>query len=734
MKKFNKFENILFGLFIVFTLIGLFVVRSVYVNIKSTAIKTTHEELEFILKTSEKSLNDFVEYSLSSLEILANIKSVKTLNKNAKKIIEEFYNKLNEHSNALDHIIITDTSGDIKYTFPEDIFIGFNIGHNKFFKSVIKSKKYYVGNICQFLNGKSVFTISVPVFSSDNKIKYVLSYLIRNDYFYNDLKNFSRFVHNSSLFVIDKNGKIVFSNNKTEIGADFYQVPKYYSRYSKIFKDIKNHNKKYLILKHNEHRTYLFLEPFNLHGNKWGLIVEVPSESLFRDIYNKTAVFIFIIAFLFISLLFAFYLRNKYVKKHLEMLSDKEEKFHIISNITGQVIFESDIKSDTVKWYCAVDKLLGYDKELYENMNRKKIYELMHPDDYEETTKKLEEVFNSNDKFFSVEYRLKHSNGHYVYMKEMALIIREKGKAVKLIGSLQDITILKQQEKEIENFRHNLEMLINQRTKALEVTLEQLRKEIEIRKQKEIELEKAKKKVEEALKLKSEFLAQMSHEIRTPINTIIGHSSLLRMELEDEISEDLMPFFRAINSAGQRIIRTVELILNVSELQTGSYHPIFEQKDIYKEILKKIYLQLLPQAQEKKLEMKLSESDNVKTFAVVDEYSVKNIFINIIENSIIYTEQGTIDISVFRNEEDKLCVKISDTGIGISKEYIPHIYEPFSQEQGGYAREYEGNGLGLTLVKKYCDLNNIKIQLDSIKGKGTTFLLIFEGDDDKEEK
>ena len=90
---------------------------------------------------------------------------------------------------------------------------------------------------------------------------------------------------------------------------------------------------------------------------------------------------------------------------------------------------------------------------------------------------------------------------------------------------------------------------------------------------------------------------------------------------------------------------------------------------------------------------------------VCDQYSVSQLFANLIENAIKYTEEGSITIKAFQNDLGKIQVDVIDTGIGISNEYLPKLFDPFSQEEQGYTRSYEGIGLGLSLVRSYADLN-----------------------------
>jgi signal transduction histidine kinase len=234
----------------------------------------------------------------------------------------------------------------------------------------------------------------------------------------------------------------------------------------------------------------------------------------------------------------------------------------------------------------------------------------------------------------------------------------------------------------------------------------------------------AKEEAEKSDRLKSEFLAQMSHEIRTPIHILMSYSSLILEEIEEKMDADMRSNFNAIEHAGKRIIRTTELILNMSEISTGTYEYSGSEFNIFDGVLKSIFNEYEEKVDTDKVKYSIEEDSSSKIISA-DKYSVYQIFTNLIDNAIKYTEEGTITVSVSTNSENRVEVKIADTGIGISKEYMPNLFMPFTQEEQGYSRRYEGNGLGLALVKKYCELNQAEIKVESEKGKGTTVTVTF---------
>ncbi len=231
----------------------------------------------------------------------------------------------------------------------------------------------------------------------------------------------------------------------------------------------------------------------------------------------------------------------------------------------------------------------------------------------------------------------------------------------------------------------------------------------------EEELLLAKERAERSDMLKSDFLAQMSHEIRTPINTIMNYTSLLKMEVEENVSEDNKGSFASIQNAAHRLLRTIDLILNISDLEAGTYDPKFELIDLENQIIIPVVNEFKQAAQNKNLDLIFLNSLSTKALTIIDSYTVYQSIANLVDNAVKYTEKGFVQVSLEQIEESFI-VKISDSGVGISKNYIPKLFEKFSQEEEGYTRRYEGSGLGLALVKNYCTINNIHLSVESEKG------------------
>ncbi len=245
------------------------------------------------------------------------------------------------------------------------------------------------------------------------------------------------------------------------------------------------------------------------------------------------------------------------------------------------------------------------------------------------------------------------------------------------------------------------------------------------RKNAEEKMRMAKELAEQSNKLKSEFLAQMSHEIRTPLNAVIGNVDYLDSSLDEKMDPNTRDCFDGIKLASKRIIRTIDLILDVSELQTGAFRPSLKEIDINSKVLNKLFNEFRTAADNKGLDLTF-KCEIKESKVIADEYSITQIFANLIDNAIKYTLKGKVEILLTKNKDGNIVVEVNDTGIGMSMDFLPHLFEPFVQEEMGYTRTFDGNGLGLALVKRYCEINNADIEVESKKNHGSTFKVTFK--------
>jgi len=242
----------------------------------------------------------------------------------------------------------------------------------------------------------------------------------------------------------------------------------------------------------------------------------------------------------------------------------------------------------------------------------------------------------------------------------------------------------------------------------------------------EKELIKARDEANRLSKIKDNFIGNISHEIRTPLNAINGFTSLTKsrcVEMQDETSID---FLQIVLDSSKRLERTINLMLDFSKLSIGDIELSHRKIDL-KHIIDNIIRENRLEAQKKSIRIDfIIETDN--TEILLDENSIENALSNIISNAIVFTNVGFVEIILFRNKIDDLILKVQDTGVGISDEYMENIFEPYSQEDYGYTRSFEGVGLGLSVSKKLLMLNGADIQVQSEKGEGTLFTIVFKNE------
>lgn len=239
------------------------------------------------------------------------------------------------------------------------------------------------------------------------------------------------------------------------------------------------------------------------------------------------------------------------------------------------------------------------------------------------------------------------------------------------------------------------------------------------------ELQEAKESAEKANRLKDSFISAMSHEIRTPITGITGMVSVIADSLSDEDSAELTPFFESIYRSSNRLVSTVEDILNFSLLQSGNYvcnNSAVRINQIISDVLAD--MDHLATAKSLRFERKLAPEE-LSVFG--DSRSIYLVISKLAANAIKFTKEGFVKVEVeVDHDKESVLIRISDTGVGISPEYLPTLFDPFSQEEGGFGRSFEGLGLGLPIVKKLVDLMQASIEVESQKNSGTVFTLYFK--------
>lgn len=248
----------------------------------------------------------------------------------------------------------------------------------------------------------------------------------------------------------------------------------------------------------------------------------------------------------------------------------------------------------------------------------------------------------------------------------------------------------------------------------------------DITKLKELErkLNKATNEAIIANRAKSEFLANMSHEIRTPMNVVLGFAELLRQYVDDKKGFE---YINGIISSGKSLLSIIDDILDLSKIEAGKLELQYEPISLDKICLELEELFAI-KVKEKKLEMKFIIDNHIPKFLVLDEIRLRQILFNLIGNAIKFTNEGTVNISIFKKETltlDKidLFIEVSDTGIGIPVDQFKNIFLLFNQRDSKDTRIYGGTGLGLTITKRLVEMMGGSISVNSKISIGSTFTI-----------
>ncbi len=248
-----------------------------------------------------------------------------------------------------------------------------------------------------------------------------------------------------------------------------------------------------------------------------------------------------------------------------------------------------------------------------------------------------------------------------------------------------------------------------------------LTEDITWRKTAEEKLAKAKQQIDHADAARSEFLANMSHEIRTPLNGVIGMTALL---LESELTPDQKDMADTIRTSADSLMTATNNILDYSKIMADQL-TLDEMRFDLQQLFDEVSAILSSQLENKKVDLFFDIAPDIPLEVHGDNLRIKQILINLAENAIKFTEHGQVAVqATLLNENSDTATyrfNVQDSGIGISKEYLPHLFDSFSQHDSSLSRKYGGAGLGLAICKALVEAMNGRIGVESEVGTGSNF-------------
>ena len=365
-----------------------------------------------------------------------------------------------------------------------------------------------------------------------------------------------------------------------------------------------------------------------------------------------------------------------------ESLARSEERYRLISGATRDILWDADLLTGTTIWTGALREMLGMDTDTFE-FDSGWWERNLHPDDLEAVLSCVQAAIDRGASFYQDEYRLSRQSGGYATIFARGHIVRdESGRAVRLVGSMMDITG---------------------------------------RVRREHELRVARREADEASQAKSLFLANMSHEIRTPMNGVIGMLDLL---LDTPLDPEQHGYAETVRQSGERLLVIINDILDISKIEAGKLR--LEDTDFELAALVESTVTPLRMAAERKgLGFAVSVAPGLEGHFRGDPERIGQVLTNLLSNAVKFTARGRVSLLVERapggDGSPSVRFAVEDSGIGLTEGQVERLFRPFTQADASTTRQYGGTGLGLVISQQLAELMGGRIGVRSTFGRGSVF-------------
>lgn len=356
-------------------------------------------------------------------------------------------------------------------------------------------------------------------------------------------------------------------------------------------------------------------------------------------------------------------------RRQEEVLERQNDLFTKAQDIADIGAWEYDVRSGETIFTEQAYHIQGL--EPGEEISPERTISLFHPEDQQAAREAFTRAVEEGESY-DLELRIITDDGEHRWVRTRGEPQTENEEVVRLRGTIQDITERIQRQKE---------------------------------------LKEAKEAAEEADRIKTALLSNMNHEIRTPLTSIITFSELIR-----ENPEIARRFVDRIYGGGKRLLYTLNTVMDFAALETEDRSVTVKSVQL-REVVESVVNELRERARKKGIDLSVEMPEHLSSM-VLDQYRVERILTHLLHNAIKFTDEGSVTVSI-RVDDEAVTLQVTDTGVGIDPAFQPRVFDEFAQQSSGYDRTYEGNGLGLTVVRRFVDEIGGEIDLKSEPGEGT---------------
>jgi PAS domain S-box-containing protein len=392
-------------------------------------------------------------------------------------------------------------------------------------------------------------------------------------------------------------------------------------------------------------------------------------------------------------------------KQAEEEIRRSNERFQLVTRATSDAVWDWDVVNNTVWWNEGVTSLFGYAPEEIGH-SLESWTERIHPDEVGAVTDDIHAAIDSLSEFWTGEYRFRRRDGTYAYVFDRGYVIRDKsGKAIRMIGAMQDMSARKQAELALLELNDELEDKVEART---------------------VDLERARRDAEAADRAKSSFLAAMSHEIRTPMNGVIGMIDVLE---QTSLRADQLEMVTLIRESAFSLLGIINDVLDFSKIEAGKLEIEHEALDVV-HVVEGVAKLLDGMAAKQNVSLVLFADPNIPAQVLGDGLRLRQILINLVNNAIKFSgsgrpQAGQVSVRALLLEQSVQQVivefQVSDNGIGMDDQTQARLFTAFTQADASTTRRFGGTGLGLAITNHLVALMGGEIAIHSVLGKGSTF-------------